>query len=273
MNDYQGGYPMPTPPEAEAPAAPPAPAPRKGRRTLATVLVCVLLAGAVGSAVFYTSMQVKDADRTAATKVWQSQKKPGSEEPEKWHSPVERTELGKRLLPLPDRYRLGPDIDGYGNDTVLTSSQASALFKQSVRGLPQDQRKAEREAIEKLRIQGIGMRSYASEDNDLVVEIQLAQMANKRAVEDMAGYQAEMTRRLGGFTKGPKIEGHKDAKCFMVPASEGQTDGLEMMICSAAEDDLLVTATAYGGKRMDMKAAASLLKKQLDHVVTPGEAV
>jgi hypothetical protein len=171
---------------------------------------------------------------------------------------------------MPPGYHLGPDIEGHGNDTVLSSKQAEALFKESVRGLPPDLRREQSRAITKLRLKGLAYRSYASDSNDLVVETQLAQMANKRGAEGLSQYQAEMSERLGGFTKGPKIEGHKNARCFVVPKESD--DLIDLMMCTATKDDLLVSTTAYGAD-MNKGDVADLLKDQMDHIIAPGESI
>lgn len=46
-----------------------------------------------------------------------------------------------------------------------------------------------------------------------------------------------------------------------------------MMYCFARQGDVLVTATADGVSPMSTKGAAQLLKKQLDRIAEPGEAV
>jgi hypothetical protein len=234
------------------------------------VLAGVLVLGAVGGGVGYTWLQVKDAERTSGTKVFEqpdAKKDDGKKEPS---SPAELTALGKRLLPLPDDYTLGPDIAEFGNDTVLSSRQAVNLFKAGNRGLPQTQRSASNEAVDKLQLKGIAMRSYSMSGGTTPVsaEIQLAQMENRRAAAGLAQYQAAIRRSLGGFTKGPRIQGHKSAQCFMLPKTE--SDQVDVMYCTAVEDDLLVSMTAYGPNRT---AATDLLKDQLDHVRSPGKAI
>ncbi|NGN64080.1 hypothetical protein G5C51_09205 [Streptomyces sp. A7024] len=232
------------------------------RTRVLPVIVAVLVLAAVAGAIGYTSLQVKDADRTVSTKLWRTTKARPPKAPAPAHA------LGGKQLPPPAGYRLGPDIQEYGNDTVLTSRQATAVFKASGRGLPPAQRQAQGAAVEKLRLKGIGMRSYAAERGGLVAEVQLAQMENKAAAAGIAAYRAQVANSLRGFRKGPRIEGHRGAECFLLPTSKNAP--IDAMYCTATEGDLLVTMTAYGGPRSD---AATLLGKQLEHVEGPGESV
>ncbi|WP_428953841.1 hypothetical protein [Streptomyces sp. cg35] len=260
---------------APAPAPDPASAPVRGRRWPAAVIACAVLLAVVGGTGF-TVMKVNDADRTVSTKVWgdpqQQKQRAGGESGAKG-------DLIARLLPMPEGYVPGPDIDEFGNDKAITGPEAVARFKKSADDLPARQRDAQRRSIDKLKLKGLAMRSYASDntspyadyDENYVVEIQLAQLQNRQAGRDLTSFRSEFLRSFGGFTKGPKIKGHRTADCFRAPRDKDTK--LDLLLCSAYEDDLLVTATAYGPKSIDSKAVATLLAQQLDHISSRGELV
>ncbi|QNS05027.1 hypothetical protein [Streptomyces xanthii] len=256
------------PQEPEAPQEPgfqdrPA-APR--RRRLTTVLVAGVVLLAVAGGVGFTVVTVRDADRTAATTVWGDAKEPKQQAGR--HS---GGDLRERLLPVPDGYVPGPDIDEFGNDHVITGQDAVDRFEAGSDDLPARQREARRKAVDKLRLKGLAMRSYASEDDDLVIETRLAEIGNRQVGRDLKDFQSGFLRALGVFKKGPAIKGHRNADCFLAPR-EGK-DGLDLLTCSAYEDDLLVSVTAYGPKSLDTKAVADLLARQLDHISSRGEFV
>ncbi|MEO3766958.1 hypothetical protein [Streptomyces sp. B8F3] len=269
-----GHYPGPVPPPAAAPA-PPAP---RSRRLVPVVLAAVLVAGAAATGVVATALKVQDADRGAgSTDVW---KKPGergldgdaAKDPGVPAPPG--GPIGKALLPMPAGYHPGPDIDGFGNDTVLTAKQAEAVYKQSARGLPPDQRRMQLDALDDLELKGMAMRSYAADEADLVVEVQLAELSGEGKAAGLAAVQEELTRTMDLFEEGPKVDGHKSAACFLVPetALSAEGDAVKMMTCSAAKGEMLVTLTAYGpaghGER-----AVRLLEEQLDHIDAPGKSI
>ncbi|MBA4866739.1 hypothetical protein H1V43_36690 [Streptomyces sp. PSKA54] len=69
------------------------------------------------------------------------------------------------LLPYgTDGYTRGPDIDEFGSDAELSGPQAAALRKESISDLPRSQRRQLEKEIDKLRIQGMAMRSCPSTD-------------------------------------------------------------------------------------------------------------
>jgi hypothetical protein len=255
----------------------PAP-PRRSRRALTTGLVVLLALGAVGSGAGYAAIKLDEADRTAPTRVWQQPRPqktsdgPGDKSDGKGKgSGTGRDGLAARLLPMPDGYYPGPDIKEYGNDAVLTGKQAVAVLKQGGRDLPSQQRRRHAASVDKLRVKGLGVRSYSTTYGGFVAEMNIAQLDNRKAGSDLSRFQRQFAEALGIFRKGPKIDGHRNASCFLLP--KGPKKSLDMMICNAYEDNLLVTMTAYGTRPLDTKEAASLLKRQLDHVASPGEYV
>ncbi|MEU2433465.1 hypothetical protein ABZ611_28925 [Streptomyces sp. NPDC007861] len=256
----------------------PARRPARARRILAAALPSVLVLGAVAGGLTYTGLAVDRADRTAPTTVW------GPIDGDSGTDPAAgvlrgraSTPLSKLLLPVPTGYRLGPDIESYGNDGEIGGEKAAALLKERGRGLSGKQRRDYEKRIDKLGVQGIALRSFASEANDLVVEVQIQQMKDKKRIHDLYEVTTELSELLE-FRKGPTIKGHKKAACYLMPQPEREADedgkaGLESMTCSAYDSELLVTVTAYGTTPFDKSAVAELVKKQLDHIASPGEYV
>ncbi|MQY13133.1 hypothetical protein SRB5_32740 [Streptomyces sp. RB5] len=246
-------------------AFPPQPTPPRPRGPLALIVATVLVAGACGGGLAYAYLTADKADRTAKTTVW---KPPGPKDKDTAGGPLTvHTGLGTKLLPIPDNYSAGPDIDEFGNDAELTSKQATALFKQSGRGLPRAERREFDKYVDRMKLKGIAMRSYAY-SSDVLIEIQLAEMT-RRSATDFTAFEAELNERIGS-AKGPGIDGYKDARCF-VRKTESD-DKLQVMDCTATTGNILVSFSAYGVKPLNKTDAASLLKKQLDHIKSPGEA-
>ncbi|WP_405480150.1 hypothetical protein [Streptomyces sp. NBC_00009] len=280
MSDLDTQLPEPGP--AAGPTPDPAPAapvsaPVAGsaaRRWPAVAVACAVVL-AVGAGTGLTVMKVNAADRSAPTKVWA---KPKEQKKEAKPGRAKAQGLSARLLPVPKAYRPGPDIDEYGNDKTLSGSEAAARLKRGARNLPSRQREEQGKAIDKLKLRGLAMRSYqlsgsigfGMDDNhkSLVVEMQLAQMQNRRAGRQLKEFRSEFLRSVGVFPKGPKVKGHRNADCFLAPKdSKGK---LEMVLCSAYEDDVLVTATGYGPKPLNTAEVADLLAQQLDRLTSQG---
>ncbi|MGW2558479.1 hypothetical protein ACWCXB_04350 [Streptomyces sp. NPDC001514] len=260
------------------PVAEPVHKPARARRILATVLPSVLVLAAVGGGLTYTGLAIDRADRTAPTTVWGESVGTSAEDPA---GDVARgrasTPLSKLLLPVPSGYRLGPDIDSYGNDVEIGDKEATALLKDEGASLSGKKRRDFEKRIDRLGVQGIAMRSFASDANDLVVEVQIARMKNKKQIHDLYELKTELAELLE-FPKGPKIKDHKNSACFLMPQLNEDAEGkdkseLDAMACTAFDSELLVSVTAYGTKPFDKSAVAELVKKQLDHIASPGEYV
>ncbi|MER6122808.1 hypothetical protein ABT173_09005 [Streptomyces sp. NPDC001795] len=247
---------------------------RRGR--LAAVVGATLVAAALIAGVGYTVVTVNGADRDAGAPVW---KFPAA----KKDAGVKKASgLAGMLVPFgTDGFVRGPDIAQYGADAALSGPEATALRKESLRDLPRSQRLRLSKQIEKQHTKGMALRSYLSTseagnstayaDKAFTMDIVLTQLESRAAVRDISTFQSEFLNALNVFRKGPAIQGHKNAHCFLPPQEAGEK--LDMMFCSAYEGDVLVTATAYGVRPMDTKGAALLLRTQLDRVTDPGEAV
>ncbi|MFJ8083347.1 hypothetical protein ACIQ6Y_22415 [Streptomyces sp. NPDC096205] len=256
------------------PEGPLAAEPRRRRRRVAAVAGSLLLAGAVVAGVGFTVVTVRGADRDAGAPRWKFPR----------HTVVEQKApqaegLAGMLVPYSAQgWTRGPDLGEFGSDKVLSGAQATALRKQSLSDLPRTLRKRLEKEIDRQRLTGMAMRSYVSGDPTLydderiyTVSIVLAQMDNRAAAKDVATFQTEFLGALDVFREGPRIKGHKNARCFLPP--KGEDTDLDMMLCSAYVGNILVTATAEGAKPLDTKGAADLVRQQLDRVSEPGKAV
>ncbi|MER7666035.1 MULTISPECIES: hypothetical protein [unclassified Streptomyces] len=239
--------------------------PRRVRPGLIAAVSGALALAVVAGAGVLAFDRLGDADRTAPTVVWVNP----PQLPEK--PAAEPTGLAAKLPPVPYAYRLGPDVDGLGNNTVLGRKQAVVRFKEGTRGLTPAQRKARDKAIDKLRLQGLAVRSYVSLDQGLIVEMQLAQIENAKDGRKLAAFQSEFADALGVLRKGPTVPGFENATCFLTPKSTETK--LDAMFCSAYEGDVLVNVYAYGLRPLGTASATELLKLQLEHLESPGESV
>lgn len=242
-----------------------------GRRpTLATVLGAVLVLSAAGGGIAWTGITVHGADRTAHTVVYEEDTKSPSDTAKGPDPTVGRTDstLAKNMLPVPTSYELGPDIEEFGNDTVLSDTKAQSVLEHGESILPGKPGSERREIVRKLKVKGLGMRSYASIDSDLVVEMRIAQMGNTSAVHALGTFHAKLADALSIFRKGPTIDGHDHASCFLLPKDD--TADLDQMFCTAYQGDKLVSMTASGIKPFRKNDAAKLLKDQLDRLENGG---
>ncbi|THA29769.1 hypothetical protein E6R18_22795 [Streptomyces sp. A1277] len=282
MNDDHTTVPAPPADSEPAPAAALAAAPepaaapaRKGRarRVVLTAVPVVLVLAAVAGAAAYTKATVDDADRTVPTRLWE---KPAHEPGKDPAGDVARgrasTELSKLLLPVPAGYRLGPDSGTYGNDAEVSGPAAAAEMKEGGRGLSGRPRRDFEKRVDKLRIQGLAVRTYASNGNDLVITTQLVRMKDRKALKDLYSFRAGLFDSVGVLRDGPAIDGHKkNARCFRDPENTKQR--IEGMFCTAYEGEVMVTFSASGTKPFDKAAVAELVKDQLNHITSPGEYI
>ncbi|WLQ35271.1 hypothetical protein P8A18_18405 [Streptomyces castrisilvae] len=263
-------------PEPEPAAVADAPAPVRGGRTRRVVLTAVpvvLVLAAVGGAAAYTKTTVDDADRTVTTQLWEEPAhEPGKDPAGDVARGRASTELSKLLLPVPPGYRLGPDSGTYGNDAEVSGRAAAAEMKEGGRGLSGRQRRDFEKRVDKLRVQGLAVRTYTSDDNDLVIATQLVRMKDRKALKDLYSFRAGLFDSIDALRDGPKIDGHKkNAKCFRDPKNSKQR--IEGMFCMAYEGEVMVTFSASGTKPFDKAAVAELVKDQLNHITSPGEYI
>ncbi|MFF2526635.1 hypothetical protein [Streptomyces liangshanensis] len=278
MNDEVSPAPVPDPAPVPVPVPVPvpdpgfAPAPRRRvRRLVSVALPAVLVLVAVAGGITYTGRTVDSADRTVPTILWSH--KDGDDASENKDPAVRAgegrtdTALGRELLPVPIGWGLGPDIGEFGNDGAFTAKQATVLMKTIGEGLSGAMRRDFEKEVDKLGVKGIGTRSYATDEGDITAEIYLVRMSNRAFVHNW--YRKQIDRP--GARKGPAVEGHKNATCFLAP--ENDEIDIEGMECLAYDDDLMINVVAHGSEPFDADAVTDLVRKQLDHIASPGTYV
>jgi hypothetical protein len=184
-------------------------------------------------------------------------------------------DLGELLLPPQPSLKPGPDVEQYGNDTVLSAAQAKAMAEggDGAAGLSAKERRQADAELDALHIKGAALRTFRRADGSDTYAITIVQVGNKLA----AGAAPEAFRKLSQgsdvFGKGPAVPGHPHAVC-VVPGSAAASDGdcLQEMYCQATEGDLMVTFRVEG-PRVDRSQAVALMAEQLDRIQAPGEGV
>ncbi|MER5911833.1 hypothetical protein ABT124_15310 [Streptomyces sp. NPDC001982] len=245
----------------------------RGRRAAAVVGSLLLVCGLVGG-VGYTVVAVRDADRGPGKPTWEF---PAVSEDEGRKNQGATTGLSALLLPFgTDGHERGPDLGEFGADAELGGAQATALSKESVKRMPRSTRRELEKLIDKQGIQGVAMRSYQvgqSEDhmNAVTFEVVLQRMENRTAVRDIARSSITFLDSVRFFRKGPEIEDHKDARCFLTP--KGGDQELGYGFCTAYVGDVLVRVTAVGPGRVVEDDVAKFFAAQLDRIEDPGQAV
>ncbi|MFG3409034.1 hypothetical protein [Streptomyces sp. NPDC048142] len=266
-----------TEPAAPAVPTPAVPTPASGRvrrvrRVVLTALPVGLVLAAIGGAAGYVNATVDTADRKVTTTIWDKDHAPSGKDTA--GAPFQGrhdTELTKLLLPVPKGYRLGPDIGELGNDNETSGAKATAAMKEMGRGLAGKDRRELNKFVEKLRIQGIAQRSYTSDANDLVVNVQVVKMRDKRAVRDTYLDRKKLLDSFDDFRKGPSVDGHKNVTCYRLPKGDKKT--LDGVSCVAYDGEVSVTVEANGSKPFSPSDVGDLVKDQLDHIVSPGEYI
>ncbi|MGW7428954.1 hypothetical protein ACWGIN_05330 [Streptomyces sp. NPDC054861] len=264
--------------EVSPETVPPAEPRGRGRTLLTLVLPCVLVLGAIGGGVTYTGVTVASADRSAPTVAWERGTSSAQPDPAEYALRGKTsTPLSKLLLPVPEGYVLGPDIESYGNDGELGEKEATALVKQEGKGLSGKKRREYEKRVDRLGIQGIAVRSFAAEMSGIVMNVHITRMKDKKRIREMFELRKEVADFLK-FPKGPKITGHRNAVCYGMPQSKEGTKAereklLDGMVCVAYDSEVLVTVRATGVRPFAKSAVARLTKQQLDHIKSPGEYV
>lgn len=255
-----------------------APARRRPRaRRIAAVAGTVLLLGAVVAGAGYTVVTVQDADRDAGLPTWKFPKPAAADKAEQ--SDKAASGLRGLLLPYDEKgYTRGPDLGEFGSDAELSGRQASELRKESLKELPRKERRQLERELDKKPIEGMAMRSYYKADGQAIydrkaffVSVVLARLESRAAAKDVATGQNEFLSALGLFRKGPKLDGHKNAKCFLTP--KGLDEKLDRVYCTGWSGDVLISVTASGVRPLDLTSIGLFVTAQLDRIDDPGKAV
>lgn len=96
-------------------------------------------------------------------------------------------------------------------------------------------------------------------------------MKNRGAVRDMATSVQRFLADADILREGPKIKGHKHARCFLTP--KARKKGLEGAFCSGYVGDVLVNVVVDGPGPIDRDGASAFFTAQLDRIDNPGLAV
>ncbi|MFB7467584.1 hypothetical protein ACFCZ1_29520 [Streptomyces sp. NPDC056224] len=255
----------PRPPESE----PVEPARKVGRRKLALVAAGVAVAVLAGGGVWAASA-LGNADRSAPTAYWVAE---GERMPKAGETgPVPANALTGKLLPVPQDYSPGPDLDGDGNDFFVTGEKAIEGLKEAGGGLSTSERKKRDEALAGLKLKGLAGRGYTGRQGDLVIEVRITQ-----ADPQTLGAFSEVSKKLlditGDGREAPKVDGYPDARCALVAVGEEKKEKIDSLYCVAVEGDVMLNFRAYGRKPFPTSDAVGFLKNQLSHLKSPGESV
>lgn len=185
-------------------------------------------------------------------------------------------DLGQMLLPVPSGMDPGPDMEQHGNDTVYDAANARKVLETDDNGrkLSADERKAVDAQLDAMRIKGLALRTYTSEDGNEDIQIILIQVGNQLGAERAAKAFGQLTEG-SDVKKGPAVHGYPHAVCIPLgaDATPDLGDWFNSMYCQATEGDLMVQLTEVGGHPLNENLATTLMAQQLDRIKAPGESV
>ncbi|MEV7523226.1 hypothetical protein [Streptomyces sp. NPDC091371] len=252
-------------------------APREtNRRTVALIAAGIGLAVLAGGG-FWASARLEAADRTAETQYWMPAEAASSKGAEPAPT-VPPNELVAKLLPLETNYLPGPDMDGEGNNFYVSGERALQTLKDSASGLSGAERAERDKALAGLKLKGLAGRSFFSNPDVAVTEIELMQ-ADPQALATLSEVNKKLLdvlEKVVGKRQAPTVNGFPQAKCVLFDVVDERPDKdekskLDSLECVAVEGDVLVTFRTYG-YRIPVDASVDLFKKQLNHLKSPGES-
>ncbi|MEU7724462.1 hypothetical protein AB0B78_04300 [Streptomyces sp. NPDC040724] len=248
-------------------AAPARKANRKAVRLVAAAVGAVVLAGGG----LWAAAALGDADRTAPTRYWLAADAPIAEPGEA--PSVPGNELQGKLLPVPENYWLGPDIDAEGNNYFISGDRALQIAKEDRTGLSGDERAERDKALAGLKLKGVAGRSYTTRHGAgaSVVEIQLTQ-ADPQQLAQFGEFAKKIVSLVDADGKAPKVDGFPDAKCMLSPLVREKDEKIDALDCLAVQGDVMVSFRVYGSGDFLPNDAAALFKEQLNHLKSPGES-
>ncbi|CAM5258197.1 hypothetical protein [Streptomyces avidinii] len=261
-------------PEPEQPAAA-GPAPKVNRKVVTLVAAAVGAVVLVGAGVG-AAAALAGADRTSPTRYWLAadHTTSGTQAPV---PSVPPNALTGKLLPMPNDYWPGPDIDKEGNFYSLSGERALESFKDARKGLSSSERTERDKVLADLKLKGLAGRSYSRKDGvggGVVAEIQLVQ-ADPAQLAKFGEFAGKLIALGGSAGEAPKVDGHPQAKCSVNPIvieKKDKKNKIDALDCLAVEGDVMVSFRMYGSEGFVVKDAAGLFKQQLDHLKSPGES-
>ncbi|MFJ4439652.1 hypothetical protein [Streptomyces sp. NPDC088923] len=253
---------------------------RKRRPRLRTVLgyalPAVMLVGAGAGSFAYVKHSVDGADRTVATRQWDTDA-PAAKRPKSTYGKGSaQGKLQRQLLPVPDGYALGPYVTEGSDDVELSSREIAQWLTSSAagQGLGAEEREGVDRVVRTSAPRALAVRSYAAPDDSVYIVSLSQSKGGKPAASVLKPSVAAMEKNL---KKGPAVPGHaKDAACFRMPGME-DTDGtavdLARLTCVAWHGDLSVAIDATGADPLNSHAAVAFFARQLDRLKSTGTAV
>ncbi|MEV0844976.1 hypothetical protein AB0J21_03630 [Streptomyces sp. NPDC049954] len=271
----------------EAVLAPPDPRRRsRPRRVLAVAVPVVLVLGALGVGGAYAGSAARGADTTAPTRNWGRPHPAGKDPASGYGKGRTDSALSRQLLPVPDGYRLGPDLDEYGNDSMLDGRRMTALLKGTGKALHGGRSDTSwEEAVGRYAPRGLAQRTYATTDGRTL--LLSTQVMRARSAAGATGWYSLKEAALKKYGKaGPVIAGHRaDTRCATLSTSqdggenagenEGDTPagaGITLMQCIARHGDLTLAFTATDGEpeKLDTHEAAAFFSRQVERLKSTG---
>ncbi|MEW1546182.1 hypothetical protein [Streptomyces tsukubensis] len=231
---------------------------------------------AVGGGAVSTAVTADGADRSAPTRIWGGVSSEPDDDPAGDLSAGRSdTPLSRLLLPVPDDYVLGPDkVPYHSNDGELDARQAARVVKEQGEGLPAADRRRFDRSVDRMGLEGMAWRTYVENHVDQhIAEVQIVQMKEPKQARAMHTLYTGLMRLLE-LEKGPRIEGHKNVSCFKgVPGEPDAEIYLNVYVCSAYVSKASVLVTFDTPWDLYPSVVAGFMKKQLDHIASPGEYV
>ncbi|QDY77596.1 hypothetical protein [Streptomyces qinzhouensis] len=232
---------------------------------------------AIGGAATYSAVTADGADRSVETDIWADglPAEPGDDPAGDLDRGRTDTPLRKMLLPVPEGHRLGPEaVPLDGNDGELDARGTVRLMKQQQQGLTGAERRQFETVVDRIGLQGMVWRTYVHEEvGDHVAEVQIARLKSGKNARDLYALQTGVLR-MAKLDRGPRVEGHKNVSCFKdAPSGPGTDRDLVVFACLAYRADAVVSVEVTGSKDLYPSVVSEFVKKQLDHIASPGEYV
>jgi hypothetical protein len=174
--------------------------------------------------------------------------------------------LSDLLLPVPGNLEPGPDVPGFGNDTLLTASQFHAFYDKSIATFSSADRKTLENGFQAAHIKAYAVRTYLVSDS-MTIEIALRQ-ENQSVAKGDAAELKDLATVTGVFRTGPGVPGFPQARCYLPPLQTG--DKLDYLNCDVAVGDMFLSMQVSGVAPLDTASAVGLLSQQLTRLAIPG---
>lgn len=271
-NPVQAEAPVPDPgaPVSFATAPDTAAEPARGVRRKVTLIAAGVAAAVLLGAGAWAAVAITDADRDAPTAYWvpigERASLPATPDP------VPVNSLSGKLLPVSDGFRLGPDLEGDGNDFVVSGDKAVEAFKETRNGLTSSQRKDRDKLLAEMKLKGLAGRSYIHSRATWFAEVRIVQ-ADPKALDGFSQVTKKFLEYTGDGRVAPKVDGFPDAKCSLEAIGKKGEEKIDSLDCVAVEGDVMVTFRSYGAKPFSTADAVAFFKNQMSHLKSPGESV